>query len=49
VNPREALGKYASEQQRAVQEIRGEAESIVREYLDAANRRHLLQLVARNE
>jgi hypothetical protein len=48
VNPREALGKYANEQQRAVQEIRREAESIVREYLATTDQEHLLALVERN-
>lgn len=49
VNPREALGEYANQQQRAVQEIRREAESIVREYLATTSREHLLQLVARSQ
>lgn len=47
VNPREALGRYASEQQRAVQEIRGEAEAIVRSYLEMTGRTRLFDLVAR--
>ncbi len=49
MNPRESLAEYANEQLRAVQEIRREAESIVRVYLGATNRDHLLQLVARGE
>ena len=48
MNPREALGKYAKEQQRAVQEVRREAESIVRGYLATTDQEQLLQLVERN-
>lgn len=47
VNPREALGKYAMEMGRAVQEIRREAQEVVVEYLTATGRSDLLQLVHR--
>lgn len=47
VNPRAALGEYATQQGRAVQEVRREAEDIVSSYLDATGRSHLLDLVAR--
>ena len=49
VNPRQALGEYAHQQRRAIQEIRNEAESIVRSYLEATTRQHLLDLVMRAE
>jgi len=47
VNPRDALGDYAAEQGRAVQEVRREAEAIVSSHLDATGRAHLMELVAR--
>lgn len=47
VNPREALGEYATEQGRAVQEVMREAQDIVSSYLDATGRSHLMDLVAR--
>lgn len=47
VNPREALGEYASQQGRAVQEIRREAEQLVMEYLEATGRDGLQRLVER--
>lgn len=47
VNPREALGEYAVQQGRSVQEIRREAESLVFEYLGATGREHLAALVTR--
>lgn len=47
VNPREALNVYATEQRRAVQEIRQEAEQLVRDYLTATGRSELLGLVDR--
>ncbi len=47
INPREALNVYAAEQRRAVQQIRREAEELVREYLAATGRSELYDLVAR--
>lgn len=47
INPREALNAYAAEQDRAVQEIRREAEELVRGYLDATDRSALFDVVAR--
>ena len=47
MNRREALGEYANEQQRSVQQIRYEAESIVWSYLEATGRSRLFDIVAR--
>lgn len=47
VNPREALNLYANEQQRAVQEIRRDAQETVTAYLDDANHKHLRRLLER--
>jgi hypothetical protein len=41
VNPREALGRYAAQQGRAVGEVLEEARSAVRDYLDLAKRADL--------
>jgi hypothetical protein len=49
VNPRAALNEYAVEQGRAVQEIRDEAKRSVREYLDAAGRSDLFDLVGSSQ
>jgi hypothetical protein len=47
VNPRQRLNIYANEQGRSVQEIRGEAEALVRDYLAATGRSELFTLVDR--
>jgi hypothetical protein len=47
VNPRQALGEYANEQQRSFQEVRSEAETIIQSYLEMTNRVHLLELMSR--
>ncbi len=47
VNPREALGEYASQQARAVQDVREEAKQLVAGYLRSTGREPLLQLVNR--
>ncbi|MGH9023901.1 MAG: hypothetical protein ACRDV9_12510 [Acidimicrobiia bacterium] len=47
INPREALGEYATQQARAVQEVRQEAKVFVTAYLESTGRRELLQLVDR--
>lgn len=49
INPRDALNVYAAEQRRAVQQIRQEAEDLVRGYLDATGRSELFDLVARGQ
>ncbi len=49
INPRDALNVYAVEQRRAVQQIRQEAEDLVRGYLDATGRSELFDLVARGQ
>jgi hypothetical protein len=47
INPREALNVYAADQRRVVQQIRREAEELVREHLAATGRSELNDLVAR--
>jgi hypothetical protein len=47
VNPRQALNIYANEQNRSVQQIRGEAEELVRDHLASTGRSELFSLVAR--
>lgn len=47
INPREALGEYATQQARAVQEVRQEAKLFVTDYLKSTGRSELLPLVDR--
>ncbi len=42
MNPREALGEYASQQARAVQDVREEAKQLVAGYLRSTGREPLL-------
>lgn len=48
VNPREALSNYATQQARAVQDVRQEARQLVTGYLNSTGRSDLLPLIARN-